>query len=65
MNVRRDPYVHQRVLLDNLIADFRDQFHTEQRALVVVENAAGACIISGEQSIGWIRSRVTEELDEV
>jgi hypothetical protein len=65
VDVRRDPYIHQRVLLENLIADIREPFLADQRALVVVENAAGARIISGEQSTGWIRSRVTEEIDEV
>ncbi len=65
VDVRRDPYVHERALLDTLTTKLRDQLDTEGRTIVVVENAAGARVIDGKHSTGWIRNRITEELEEV
>ena len=65
VDVRRDPYVHELALLDRLSAELRERLNTENRAIVVVEDAAGARIVDGERSTGWIRSRITEELEGV
>lgn len=65
VDVRRDPYVHERAPVDTLTAHLRNQLDTERRAIVVVEDAAGARVVDGERSTGWIRSRTTEELEEV
>ncbi len=65
VDVRRNPYVHQRALLDKLIVKLRNQLDTEDRIIVVVEDAAGARIVDGERSTGWIRNRITKEIEEV
>lgn len=65
MDVRRDPLIHERALLDTLTAKLRSQLDTEGRVIVVVEDAAGARVVDGERSTGWIRNRITEELEEV
>ena len=65
VDVRRDPYVHERALIDTLIAKLRNQLDTEGRVIVVVEDAEGASVVDGEHSTGWIRNRITEELEEV
>jgi hypothetical protein len=65
VDVSRDPYDHDRSLLDGLIDRLWDQVVPEQRAIIVVEESAGARIVSGEQSSGWFRSRRTNELEDV
>lgn len=65
VDVRRDPYVHERALLDRLTAKLRNQLETEGRTIVVVEDAAGARVVDGERSTGRMRNRITEEIEEV
>jgi hypothetical protein len=65
VDVRRDPYVHELALLDTLSVELRKQLDTEGRTVVVVEDAAGARVVDGDHSTGWIGSRITEELEEV
>ena len=65
VDVRRDPYVHEHTLLDTLIKNLRMQLDSEGRTIVVVEDAAGARIVDGEHSSGWIRNRITNELEDV
>ena len=65
VDVRRDPYVHERVLLDRLTAHLRNQLDTEGQAVLVVEEAEGARVVDGERSTGRIRNRVTQEIEEV
>jgi hypothetical protein len=65
VDVQRDPYNHERALLDTLTAGLRKQLQTEGNAIVVVEEAAGARLVAGERSSGWIRNRKTEEIEEV
>jgi hypothetical protein len=65
LDVRRDPYVHDRALLDGLVAGLREQLTGEGRAVIVVEDSKGARIVNGGKSTGWIQNRITGELDDV
>ena len=65
VDVRRDPYAHERAVLDSLISRLRDDLQAGGRAVVVVEEAAGARLLDGERSTGRIRNRTTREVDGV
>ncbi len=65
VEVRRDPYVHEPALLNSLNENLRNQLIADDRIIIVVENADSARLVGGEHSSGWMRNRITKELEEV
>ena len=65
VDVPRDPAVHDRAVLEGLIAQLADAFLAEDRIRVVVEDAAGALLTDGEHTVGRLRSRVSNEIEGV
>ncbi len=58
-------YEHDRDHLDRLIAGRLGQLSDSNRAVLVVEDAAGAWLTNGETSTGYDRRRMLEEIDDV
>jgi hypothetical protein len=64
VEVKRE-YQHERDHLDGLIAALSGQLSDSHRALLVVEDAAGAWLTDGEATTGYDRRRTSEEIDDV
>ena len=58
-------YEHERDYLDKLIAARLGRLSDSHRAVLVVEDAAGAWLTNGEASTGYDRRRTQEEIDDV
>jgi hypothetical protein len=65
VEVRKDPYVHDRADLDGFLATMRERFRAAGRAVLIVENAAGAALTTDDASTGRIRTQTREELPDV
>ena len=67
LDVRRDPYDHDRALLDRIVVELGDELNGKGSAVLVVEDAVGARLYDpeSEQSTGKMRSRITRELSDV
>ena len=65
LDVQRDPYTHDRALLDRLVAALCARATDENRALLIVEEAAGARLLAGDASTGRIRSQEIRALGDV
>ncbi len=65
LDVRREPHLHDRAHLDELIVHLRERLAAENRVLVVVEEAAAARLIADGRMSGTVRNREVRQLDDV
>lgn len=65
VDVRRDEYAHDRSFLDGLVAELRRNLRQDHRAIVVVEEAAWARLMSDGSATGRRGCRRFDDLQEV